>query len=83
MGEYARRRKMAQVPPLATGVNVGDSLREHGVQGREAALPVRIERSRHLKTEMVGTPMAGPTLDNAVECFFEPITKGAKRVIWR
>ena len=81
-GKCAWLRKVAQVPLSGTWADVRDSLREHGVHGRQAALPVCIERCRHLQAEMVGTPMPGPTLNNAVECFIEPIPESAKRVIW-
>ena len=80
-GECAWLRKVAQVPPLGTRFDVRDSLREHGVHGRQATLPVRVERSRDLKAEMVGTPMDRPTHDNGVESFVEPTFESAKRVL--
>jgi len=79
-GECAWLGELAQVPLPTTGVNFTDSLCEHGVHGRKAALPIRIERGGDLKTEMVGTSMAGPAFDNVVECFVKPITESAKRV---
>ena len=81
MGESARLRKVVEVPSTGTWLDVGDSLGEHGVHGRQGALPVGIERSRHLQAEMVGTPMAGPAFDNGVECFVKPIPESAKWVI--
>ena len=75
-------REVVEIPSPGMWSDVRDSLREHGVHGRQAALPVRIERSRDLQAEMVGTPMAGPTLDNDVESFVEPIPESPKRVIW-
>ena len=66
-GECARLREFVQVPPPRAWVDVGDPLREHRVHGRQTARPVRVERSGDLKTEVVGTLMAGPTLDNVVK----------------
>ena len=46
-GESARLRESVQVPSPGTRFDVRDSLSEHGVHRRKAALPTGIERSRH------------------------------------
>ena len=46
--EYTWLRESVEVPPSGTRSNVRDSLGEHSVHGRQAALPARIERSRRL-----------------------------------
>ena len=73
IGKSARLREVAQVPSPATGVNIGDPLREHLGDGWQAALTVRIERSRDLEVEVVGTSLAGPALDEIVEDIIEPV----------
>ena len=65
--------EVVEIPSPGMWFDVRDSLREHGVHGRQTALPVCIESSRDLKTEMVGTPMAGPAFYNSVQCLIEPI----------
>ena len=79
--EYAWLREFVEVPRPGAWFNVGESLSEHGVHGRQAALPVCIERSRDLQAQVFRTPMAGPTLCDGVESFIEFVPEGATRVI--
>ena len=67
MGEFARLREVVEVPSTGTWLDVRDSLDEHGIHGRQAALPIRIKRSRDLEAEVVRTSMAVPTFDNVAE----------------
>ena len=48
-GQCAGFREVIEIPLPATGVNVGDSLRNHGVHRRQSALAISIERSRDLE----------------------------------
>lgn len=83
-GEYAWLRELVEISPPSSWFNVRDSLREHLGDGRQVARSICIKRSRDLQTQMVGTPMAEPTLDSGVENFIEPIPESAKRVIcWK
>jgi hypothetical protein len=82
-GECAWLREFVQVPPPTTGVDVADPLREQSTHGRQAALPVRVERSRDFETEMVGNSISGPRFDDRVENFVEPIAQSTKRVVGR